>query len=87
VPNVLIAMVECYQLHAQSIGELLVPSKATWIANRYSKVVCRGTLAVSTPRKANPQKLGCRPTWRDGNLEQAKKLAVPAANESPHRRR
>jgi hypothetical protein len=32
--------------------------------------------AVPTPRKPNPQKRGRKPTWRDGNLEQAAKLAA-----------
>jgi hypothetical protein len=31
---------------------------------------------VPTPRKPNPQKRGRKPTWQDGNLELAKKLAM-----------
>jgi hypothetical protein len=31
---------------------------------------------MPTPRKANPQKRGRKPAWRDGYLEQARKLAV-----------
>src|SRR5262245_53375934 len=36
---------------------------------------------MSTPRKTNPQKRGRKPTWRDGYLEQAKKLAALGATE------
>ena len=36
---------------------------------------------MPTPRKANPKKRGRKPTWRDGNLEQAKKLAALGATD------
>jgi hypothetical protein len=34
---------------------------------------------MPTPRKANPQKRGRKPAWRDGYLEQARKLAALGA--------
>ena len=37
--------------------------------------------AVPTPRKPSPQKRGRKPTWRDGTLEQAKKLAALGATD------
>src|SRR5262245_10773776 len=36
---------------------------------------------MATPRKANPAKRGRKPTWRDGYLEQAKKLAALGATD------